>query len=91
LRLAAGNSSFPSRDDSAENTNFQSIIAMLVEREVSERVARRIMLDIPDDQIVEDQIDWIDKLVSSPKERLPIRLDSMSISSGTVFYRLRDL
>lgn len=66
----AGTRSLPSRDDTPAHSRVESIVALLVQRGVTDRVARRTMLNVPDDQRVDDQIEWIDSIVSSSKGKI---------------------
>ncbi|MGH9641388.1 MAG: replication initiator protein A [Terriglobales bacterium] len=60
----------PSKFNNAARERFDSIIQMLTDRGVVERIARRLMLDIPEDHNLEDQIEWIDGLVSNSKGKI---------------------
>jgi hypothetical protein len=61
---------FPSRTDRLADTRFNTIINLLVERGVVEKVARRLLLDVPDHQNIEDQIEWIDSIVEQGRGRI---------------------
>lgn len=67
----AGNEhQLPSRDDRQAQSRMESIVKLLTLRGIVERIARRTMLDVPDDQNVEDQIEWMDSIVSSSKGKI---------------------
>lgn len=55
---------FPSKSDTLANPRFDYIVSLLSARGVVERTARRLMLDVPDEQNVEDQVEWIDSIVA---------------------------
>ncbi len=61
----AGTAGFPLKSDRVNDPRFDSIVALLVERGVVEKMARRLMLDVPEDQKIEDQIEWIDSIVDA--------------------------
>jgi Replication initiator protein A len=60
----------PSRDDRQAQSRLEFIVKLLTQRGITERIARRTMLEVPDDQNVEDQIEWIDNIVSSSKGKI---------------------
>src|SRR5207302_6561189 len=66
----ADDRALPSRDDKETESRLASIVKLLTDRGITERIARRTMLDIPDDQNVEDQIEWMDSIVSSSKGKI---------------------
>lgn len=66
----AGQTAVPSRDDREAQSRLEAIVGLLVQRGVTERVARRTMLNVPDDQSVDDQIEWIDSIISSSKGKI---------------------
>lgn len=60
----------PLRSDSVADTRFDLIVGLLVERGVVEKMARRLMLDVSEDQKVEDQIEWIDSIIEQRNGRI---------------------
>ena len=66
----AGAPLFPLRSDKLADPRFNSIVSLLTERGVVEKIARRLMLDVPEDQKVEDQIEWIDSIVEQGSGRI---------------------
>jgi hypothetical protein len=65
-----GATGFPLKSDRVADPHFNSIVSLLVERGVVEKVARRLMLDVPEDQNIEDQIEWIDSIVDAGGRRI---------------------
>jgi hypothetical protein len=63
-------SAFPSKSDRVADPRFDFIISLLCERGVVERVARRLLLDVPEGQKVEDQIEWIDSIIEQGSCRI---------------------
>jgi len=47
------------------NPRFDSMLKLMVERGVREDRARHVLLNVPEDQAVEDQIEWGDHLIAS--------------------------
>lgn len=70
FQKAADEHLLPSRDDRQAQSRLESIVNLLIQRGITERIARRTMLDVADDQKVEDQIEWIDSIVSSSKGKI---------------------
>jgi hypothetical protein len=68
-KQASGNV-FPCRSDKVADPRFHSIVALLTERGVVEKIARRLMLDVPEGQQVEDQIEWIDSIIGQGRGRI---------------------
>jgi hypothetical protein len=61
---------FPCRSDKVADPRFNSIVSLLTERGVVEKMARRLMLDVPEDQQVEDQIEWIDSIIDQGRDKI---------------------
>jgi hypothetical protein len=61
---------FPLKSDRVADPRFNSIVGLLTERGVVEKVARRLMLDVPEEQQVEDQVEWIDAIVEQGRGRI---------------------
>lgn len=55
---------FPSKSDTLSDPRFEYVVSLLTARGVVGKTARRLLLDVPDGQNVEDQIEWIDSVVS---------------------------
>jgi hypothetical protein len=53
------------RDDTAAaEARFETLVKMLMERDVTEKVARRLLFGVPEDHDVEALVAWIDSLIA---------------------------
>jgi hypothetical protein len=69
-RLTQKDDSLTQRDDTqVVDLTFGRRLEMLVNRGVTEKVGRRLLFEVPDDQCIETQIEWADFIISKDPRR----------------------